>query len=223
MERAMVRVLWAVALMLAGCNIAWSNNPYMEHDGGGGQFADLVFERADFSTAADAATAADLYESTDLIIVCNGIPCNLPNASSSCVDGKCAVSACSHGFGDCNGESRDGCEENLGIGTADNNCGACGISCNGITEHCTDGKCIECGGDGQPCCGGGACNNGSVCLYSGPCGAQNPEICQFYPSPQCGGTIGYDDLACYDQRIQNVKLSHLGWDCDNAGPCLMCP
>jgi hypothetical protein len=36
--------------------------------------------------------------------------CSAPRASTQCVDGACAISACNIGFFDCNGELEDGCE-----------------------------------------------------------------------------------------------------------------
>src|SRR6266487_3129328 len=39
----------------------------------------------------------------------------------------------------------------------------CNRTCCGDNQTCSNGQCVAapaCGGSGQPCCGGGACNNG---------------------------------------------------------------
>lgn len=55
-----------------------------------------------------------------------GTRCTAPtNAAPRCTLGACAWS-CSSGFGDCNGESADGCETSL---RSDANCGMCGRRC----------------------------------------------------------------------------------------------
>jgi len=52
-----------------------------------------------------------------------------PNAAPACVDGACGFT-CDPGYGDCNSDPVDGCEEPLNV---DGNCGACGESCTGGT------------------------------------------------------------------------------------------
>lgn len=67
---------------------------------------------------------------TDITTISNcgacGLTCPTPaNASPACADGFCLF-ACHSGFGDCNGDVADGCENDL---TAIPNCGACGLTC----------------------------------------------------------------------------------------------
>jgi len=52
----------------------------------------------------------------------------LPNAlGSECTGGKCVVSGCKSGYGDCDGSTGNGCEANLLLDA--NNCGSCGTKC----------------------------------------------------------------------------------------------
>ena len=53
-------------------------------------------------------------------------PCNLPGAVPACVDGACAIFACTGGRADCNANPVDGCESDL-LSTA--TCGACSNVC----------------------------------------------------------------------------------------------
>ena len=77
-----------------------------------------------------------------------GFPCNLGNATSSCASGSCMLVSCNPGFGDCDGNSNNGCETPLGT-TA--NCGGCGVICDlaNASESCPGGQCTL-----------GACNAG---------------------------------------------------------------
>lgn len=81
-----------------------------------------------------------------------------PHAKLACVDGQCQA-ICAAGFGDCDAQFHNGCEQALGTTT---HCGACGNACR--LEHaaasCVDGVCqatacaagyADCDGDGQSC------------------------------------------------------------------------
>jgi hypothetical protein len=78
----------------------------------------------------------------------------------------CVVSACSAGYGDCDGSFADGCEAN--VRTDVRNCGGCGIVCPSVpngTATCTNGAC------------GVACNAGST-LSGGVCVLQAVPGCR---------------------------------------------
>ena len=70
---------------------------------------------------------------------CNRI-CDKPNATSFCLNANCEYS-CSSGYGDCDGDSSNGCETQL---TTVNNCGSCGNACSIVpnaTSFCTNSAC----------------------------------------------------------------------------------
>jgi hypothetical protein len=70
-----------------------------------------------------------------------GTRCSLPNATNSCVNSTCQVSACSAGYRDCDGNPANGCETN--VQTNVNNCGACGTVCSfpNATSACVNSNC----------------------------------------------------------------------------------
>ena len=80
-----------------------------------------------------------------------GTVCENPNGSSSCRAGNCSPS-CSSGFGDCDGNVRNGCE--LRLNTL-SNCGTCGGVCAlaNASESCSTGDCLV------TSCTPGYCNN----------------------------------------------------------------
>lgn len=41
---------------------------------------------------------------------CVGVVCNLPHSTSTCQQGKCVITACDAGFGNCDGNVSNGCE-----------------------------------------------------------------------------------------------------------------
>jgi hypothetical protein len=67
-------------------------------------------------------------------------------ATTSCASGACMYT-CAAGFGDCDGNSTNGCE--TGTGDSASHCGSCGVMCTGTT--CADGRC-NCGTYGHRCC-----------------------------------------------------------------------
>lgn len=99
------------------------------------------FENCDGNAANGCE--ADTTASRDHCGGC-GKPCAPKNGTGTCALGVCKVSMCSGGFGDCNGNSADGCEANL---TSDPvNCGTCGgkpsETCNLRDDNC-NGKCDD--------------------------------------------------------------------------------
>jgi hypothetical protein len=73
-----------------------------------------------------------------------GVACKLPNATSTCVSGSCAIAECAQGFRDCNATPADGCE--VDVARDPKNCSACNQVCTptpGAQSLCIGGLCIE--------------------------------------------------------------------------------
>lgn len=71
-----------------------------------------------------------------------GNACSLANASPACVGGECAVGTCNPGYGNCDGDSSDGCETSLLTSPA--HCGSCSLQCAslpGSNPTCVSGHC----------------------------------------------------------------------------------
>ncbi len=117
--------------------------------------------------------------------------CNVSNATPRCNRShRCDIAVCYHGFEDCNGDSRDGCETDVRVDP--DNCGGCGRKCpplphaqRGCGDVCTIWRCepghrdcnglvadgcevdsladaAHCGACGHACAAGQRCRNG-VC------------------------------------------------------------
>jgi hypothetical protein len=65
----------------------------------------------------------------------DGTSCALDNGAGICTAGVCGSPRCASGFGDCDGNSANGCEQDL-TGSADN-CGACGNVCASSCDSAT--------------------------------------------------------------------------------------
>jgi hypothetical protein len=75
---------------------------------------------------------------------CNGCSnrCALPNATPACVAGRCEVTACAPGWGDCDTVASNGCEADLRSGLT--HCGACTRACSAAPNTasvCAEGSC----------------------------------------------------------------------------------
>jgi hypothetical protein len=67
-----------------------------------------------------------------------GVECSFNNATASCATGTCEFGACNQGYADCNGNTSDGCEIQLGT---DAHCSACNDACS-ATQACQNGSCV---------------------------------------------------------------------------------
>ena len=75
----------------------------------------------------------------DAIIDENASPtCSTPNATAACVFGLCMIGNCNAGWGDCDGDSVNGCEADLASSL--NHCGSCGTECP-MPLMCISGEC----------------------------------------------------------------------------------
>lgn len=64
--------------------------------------------------------------------------CDALNAVSACEASECLIATCDMGHADCDGDATNGCE--VEIGTDEQNCGACDVSCE-VGQQCREGAC----------------------------------------------------------------------------------
>lgn len=147
--------------------------------------------------------------------------CSYANATPVCSSGACSMGACSYLYGNCDGNTGNGCERSLAADTG--NCGTCGNTCastNG-TASCSAGACsIACtslwgncdGNFANGCekslatdtanCGlcNHACATGQTCL-NGVCQTPCTAYCSS-PTEFAGGSFQSGDLGinafCYE-------------------------
>lgn len=160
-----------------------------------------------------------------------GTSCSHNNAVSSCANGDCSLAMCNTGYGDCNGDPNDGCEERLNTST---HCGECGRPCSlsNASSSCSSGSCqvSSCNAgygncDGNPSNGcetnlrtnaqhcnacGAACPAGFLC-QAGTCVCDSNSDC---PSGQscCNG-------ACIDTRTSAAHCGGCGMACGSGESC----
>ncbi len=180
---------------------------------------------------------------------CGGcdMPCSANHAQPTCTAGKCGTGMCDNGWGDCNGDPKDGCEANLHVDSA--NCTACGMGCalDNAIAACSDGCYIaactfgwddcnnntddgcetsvltdlnNCGGCGVPCNG---LPNAKASCTAGNCvlGTCNQGFydCNGKPNDGCESNIAGDANNC--GACGNVCAN--GLVCKNGGcTCAMC-
>jgi hypothetical protein len=71
-----------------------------------------------------------------------GHVCSYPHASATCSAGACALGSCSNGYGNCDGDPKNGCE--TPTAAAVDACGACARACSNAnvgTRICSQGVC----------------------------------------------------------------------------------
>ncbi|MFO0647193.1 MAG: DUF1565 domain-containing protein [Polyangiales bacterium] len=83
----------------------------------------------------------DTQSSTAHCGMCNA-GCRVENGTAACMNGNCAVGACSVPYGDCDSAAGNGCETNTFTSAA--HCGGCGMACAtrpNATARCAAGRC----------------------------------------------------------------------------------
>jgi hypothetical protein len=82
-------------------------------------------------------TSGDLLTDVNNCGAC-GTVCSAVNGAPICTGGVCDIT-CAAGFGNCDGNSANGCEISLQADV--NNCGSCGNAC-GLAVPCQNGVCV---------------------------------------------------------------------------------
>jgi hypothetical protein len=153
--------------------------------------------------------------------------CPSVGGTPSCVAGKCGASTCDDGFGNCDGDPKNGCESNFASDAE--NCGGCGKACavaNGKAK-CVGGKCaVDTCDKGFGDCDGDPTNG---CETSTDTDAQNCGACKAACSvknaqPTCkAGVCGMGDclqgFADCDQKPDNGCEVDITSDSKNCGAC----
>ena len=153
---------------------------------GGACVTDCATNRGDCDGNASNGCEADLAASTDHCGAC-GRRCAFANATPTCTDGACRLDTCAAGYGDCDGDTSDGCETSLGSSAA--HCGACGRAC-AAGQVCRDGACaattVTCAA-GRGNCDGDDANRCEVDLDSSTahCGGCGRACAPPNATPRC--------------------------------------
>jgi hypothetical protein len=135
-----------------------------------------------------------------------GRPCAPANATGGCSGGRCLVTACAEGFGDCDGDASNGCEIDLQRDPV--HCGACGTRCAAAnaTLACTAGACTL-----TACADGFADCNGSL--------ADGCEVDTRVNAAHCGAcrracTLSNAATACMEGVCRLAACNTNYGDCD---------
>jgi len=158
-----------VALALQNCGVCGRDCGALAHvvsaSCAAGECAQLECEPGWGDCDGDADNGCE--QSLNTLEHCNscGRACAPARATATCDTGTCMITACDEGFDECNGELDDGCEADLG-GTA--HCGGCGNACPAGVA-CNDGGC-GCANDddcpsGLTCCDGSCIGTRGSCVW----------------------------------------------------------
>jgi len=166
-----------------------------------------------------------------------GQRCERPrHATAACLDGACGIGRCDTGYGDCNEDTADGCEQVL---NAQPHCGSCGENC--VLPHtkvsaCENALCVvrECE-DGFEDCNGDAADGCEADLAQanncGGCGRdcdlpnteatrcnvmQSSAQCQV-DHGACGGDVSQED--CSGRLSSGCAPGHADCDANPANGC----
>jgi hypothetical protein len=156
-----------------------------------------------------------------------GNVCSLAHATSTCTGGACAVSACSTGFANCDGNAANGCE--AATTTDPKNCGGCGKVCALANTNpvCSAGACVatSCTAGFANCDGNTA--NGcetAITTDANNCGACGHVCSGANGTEKCSGGVctvatcnaGFADC---DGNAANGCETAVGTDKNNCGTC----
>jgi hypothetical protein len=129
-----------------------------------------------------------------------GVGCQNGHGAAACVAGIC-VPTCVPGFGDCDGDPSNGCEQALDVV---GHCGACGAVCadTHALAACVDARCSPACSSGFRDCDGNPNNGCEADLENDPmnCGG-------------CAGVCGSDEICSSGRCVPSPCAAGLG-DCD---------
>ncbi len=139
-----------------------------------------------------------------------GTACTFPNGAGLCEMGKCKVTTCSTGFGDCDKNAANGCEQPL---NTNDHCGVCDTKCapTNATGTCATGTCLV-----STCNSGfGDCDlaPGNGCEVNLKTNATHCNTC----GNVCPSTSGTP--ACVAGACKFSTCSAGLGDCDGSGAC----
>jgi hypothetical protein len=137
-----------------------------------------------------------------------GVACQAINTSSTSCSGGACVPVCAAGFGNCDGNGINGCEDNTN--TDSNNCGTCGHKCNlaNASSTCSAGGCVIT-----------SCNAGFADCNNNP--ADGCEVNTNTNDANCGGCFNSCQKAnvatsSCSAGICTINSCNGGWgNCDN--------
>lgn len=76
----------------------------------GGRDADAARDALSDAPSDVADARPDVVDAAPDRDPCDGVVCSAPNGSAACVAGKCVITACDPGYGDCDSDASNGCE-----------------------------------------------------------------------------------------------------------------
>ncbi|HET8940164.1 MAG TPA: hypothetical protein VFN67_42275 [Polyangiales bacterium] len=160
-----------------------------------------------------------------------GSTCSHANAASSCGDGNCTLTTCTTGYGNCNSNAADGCEERLNSAT---HCGQCGKACklSNAASSCSSGSCqVSTCNAGFGNCDANASNGCETNLqtnaaHCSACGAACPAnfVCQAGrcvcdSNSDCASGQNCCNGACVDVRGDKNNCGGCGTVCAGSQSC----
>ncbi len=151
----------------------------------------------DCDESPDNGCEVQLGTDTDCAACGNDCSNEFDKAAGTCVDGACAMGDCEDGYADCDGNSANGCEMELGT---DANCSECGDDCSTTFDNAS-GSCTQ-----------GTCSMGDCVEGFGDCDSDPANGCEIDLSTDehCGAC----DVACVGvAHCQQDPAATNGWSC----------
>lgn len=138
-----------------------------------------------------------------------GNACSATNGLPACVNGSCTI-ACDTGYGNCDGNAKNGCETNLK--TSPNHCGSCSTACSttNAIPSCVSGSCqLSCQAGFSDCDN----NKSNGCEKNTSTDVNNCGTCGY----TCGAHVFHTSgVACTAGTCSYTGSCNAGWaDCDN--------